>query len=87
MWSLLVKLPDKTSALEARKKLIEILPPKKGRHIFVKSTDGLVECKVYEVLNISPEAITELEVKILSICRELGGTEVFWEFETTNAEI
>ncbi|MGR3621067.1 hypothetical protein [Pseudophaeobacter sp.] len=75
------EMPDKSSALSARQELLTQLPPNDDRQIYVFSADGEVECRIDEVVNISPEAISEIEVIILSICQKHGGGDVFWGFE------
>jgi len=75
------EMPDKASALAARQELMECLPPNNDRQIYVMTADGEVECRVDEIVNISSEVISRIELDIADICRKHGGGEVFWGFE------
>lgn len=74
------EMPDKASALAARQQLLEHLPPNNDRQIYAMSTDEEVECIVEEIISISAEAISEIELAILEVCQKHGGKEVHWGF-------
>lgn len=75
------EMPDQPSAGAARQELIEHLPLNNERQVYVMAADGEIECRVDEVVSISAEAISEIELIIASICHKHGGGEVFWGFE------
>ncbi len=77
------ELPDEKAAIQARALLTEVFPKKVGRHLYALNKGDEFECKLIDKIEISAEHITKIELQMLQVCAPLGGTQVFWEFEST----
>jgi len=71
--------PDRASALEARNLLANRFPPCENRHVYSLRASETHKCKVVDKIEI-----TSNEMIISELCEPLGGSEVYWEFDSTN---